>query len=338
MNQSTHGVSGWRLLATLAATAALAACNEGSDSKVTTDALTAVGVPSGSLVLVGAPPTEVTSGVSYFFQPYAMNANGAVSFSIQGKPEWMQFDASTGVLSGTPAAGDIGSSADIAVVATTANASGSIGPFKVLVKNADFAAPSLPNTSPVISGTAPSTIVANQSYSFAPTTFDAEGAALSFSVANRPSWATFNTATGQLSGTPTAASVGMQSDILIRVSDGFVTVALPAFSINVTQPSETTSPPTNTTPATSGSGSALVSWSPPLQNTDGSMLTDLTGFNIYYGKDPNNLTLTVQLDCGGCLWHNLTNLDSGTWYFAVKSYNRLGTESGFSTIESKTIS
>ena len=68
------------------------------------------------------------------------------------------------------------------------------------------------------------------------------------------------------------------------------------------------------------------------------MLTDLTGFNIYYGKDPNNLTLTVQLDCAGCLWHNITDLSPGTWYFAVKSYNRVGTESAMSPIISKTIS
>ena len=84
-------------------------------------------------------------------------------------------------------------------------------------------------------------------------------------------------------------------------------------------------------------GTALVSWSAPLVNEDGSMLTDLTGFNVYYGQDPGNLDHTYQLDCGWCLWHLFGDLGPGTWYFAVKAYNRDGIEGSSSGMANKTI-
>ena len=82
----------------------------------------------------------------------------------------------------------------------------------------------------------------------------------------------------------------------------------------------------------------MVSWSPPSQNTDGSTLLDLTGFHIYFGKDPANLDQVILLDCHWCLWTKVSNLGPGTWYFAVTSFNKAGNESAMSRIMSKTIS
>jgi len=47
----------------------------------------------------------------------------------------------------------------------------------------------------------------------------------------KPSWATFDTTTGLLSG---LAVKGTYSGIVITVSDGCATASLPAFSIKVT--------------------------------------------------------------------------------------------------------
>ncbi|MBJ6749131.1 putative Ig domain-containing protein [Geomonas anaerohicana] len=83
---------------------------------------------------------------------------------------------------------------------------------------------------PVISGTPPSTSTAGTYYSFTPTASDADSSNLTFSIINKPSWATFATATGTLSGTPTP---GSYNDIQISVGDGTFTTLLSSFSINV---------------------------------------------------------------------------------------------------------
>jgi parallel beta-helix repeat protein len=71
-------------------------------------------------------------------------------------------------------------------------------------------------------------------YAFQPTASDADGDTLTFSIAGRPSWAAFDTATGKLSGTPAAGDVASDAGIVISVSDGSnPSVSLPAFTITV---------------------------------------------------------------------------------------------------------
>ena len=89
------------------------------------------------------------------------------------------------------------------------------------------------NRAPVISGTPATSVVAGQAYSFQPTASDADGDALAYSITGRPSWATFNTQTGRLSGTPSGSNVGSFNNVLISVSDGIAVSSLPAFSIRV---------------------------------------------------------------------------------------------------------
>jgi Fibronectin type III domain len=137
-----------------------------------------------------------------------------------------------------------------------------------------------------------------------------------------PAWASFSSSTGTLSGTPASASAGTYSNIIISVSDGTTSVALPAFSISVTQVS---------------SGSVTLSWTPPTQNTDGSALTNITGYKVHYGTSAGNLTQTVQVANPGLTTYVLSNLSSATWYFGVTAYTSTGAESALSNIGTKTI-
>ncbi|TMN63495.1 hypothetical protein CWB85_21680, partial [Pseudoalteromonas sp. S1727] len=57
---------------------------------------------------------------------------------------------------------------------------------------------------------------------------------LSFSIINKPSWASFNTSTGELSGTPDNSHVGSYAAITISVSDGTVSASLAPFTLAVT--------------------------------------------------------------------------------------------------------
>jgi hypothetical protein len=107
----------------------------------------------------------------------------------------------------------------------------------------------------------------------------------------------------------------------------------------------TTSGTTATTTTTAASpvanpalGQAVLSWNPPLENTDGTLLTDLAGYKIYYGTDMAILNNVVNLPWGGNVVYTVQNLAAGTWYFTVRAYNSLGVESDYSETASKTIS
>jgi hypothetical protein len=179
-----------------------------------------------------------------------------------------------------------------------------------------------------ISGTPMTGVTVGTQYSFTPTASDSDGGKLAFSIKNAPAWASFNATTGQLSGSPKATDTGMTMNIVITAADGTATAALPAFSITVTA---TPGTPTPTT------GTATVSWVAPTANTNGTALTNLAGFKIYYGTNSASLTQIEQVSSAGVTDYVVSGLTSGTWYFAVTSYTSDGTESARSATSSKTI-
>jgi hypothetical protein len=76
---------------------------------------------------------------------------------------------------------------------------------------------------------------------------------------------------------------------------------------------------------------------PPTENSDGSALTNLAGYTVYYGTSPSNLTQSLKVTNPGLSAYTMTNLSSGTWYFAVTSYSSAGVESTRSGTVSTTI-
>jgi endoglucanase len=99
-----------------------------------------------------------------------------------------------------------------------------------------------------ISGTPPTIATVGKYYSFTPTVAGSTGSRLRYSIANRPSWAYFWTPTGHLTGTPSSNSPTSTDGIVISVSNGTSTKALPAFDINVTKAVATGIPPTAASP------------------------------------------------------------------------------------------
>jgi hypothetical protein len=184
-------------------------------------------------------------------------------------------------------------------------------------------APTGANQAPTIQGKSAASVLANQVYSFEPAATDPDSDVLTFSATNLPSWAIIDSSTGRITGTPSSADVGTYDGIVISVSDGHSTAALPSFSITVSE---------------NASGTATLSWMPPTQNTDGSALTDLFGFQILYGHSPDNLDKSITLANPGLSSYVLENLSSGTWYFTVVAVNSIGMTSPLSNIASKTIS
>lgn len=127
------------------------------------------------------------------------------------------------------------------------------------------------NTAPTISGTPATSVAAGQSYSFTPSAYDAQGNALSFSILNRPAWASFSSSTGRLSGTPGSSSVGEYIDIRISVSDGRLSTSLAPFSITVLQANR--APAISGAPATSAREGQAYAFTPAASDPDGDRLT-----------------------------------------------------------------
>ena len=183
--------------------------------------------------------------------------------------------------------------------------------------------PTALNQTPTITGAPPRSVLEGQPYDFTPTAADPDGDPLTFSIARKPAWATFDKTTGRLSGTPDAQSVGTFTNIGITVSDGQASAALSNFDISVNA---------------IAMGTATLSWNPPTANTDGSALTNLSGYRIYYGRNQNNLSESVVLNNPGLSRYVVENLTPARWYFTMTSVNSGGTESDRSALVSKTIS
>ena len=96
------------------------------------------------------------------------------------------------------------------------------------------------------------------------------------------------------------------------------------------------------TPAPSPPGpvttySATVSWSVPLLNTDGTSLTDISGYRIYYGTSADDLSQSILISAPGITNHVVSGLAPGTYYIAVVTLNSMGIPSDLSTPASATV-
>ncbi len=219
-------------------------------------------------VISGTPAVSVAAGSVYTFQPKATDADGdTLSFSISNKPGWASFNPATGRMSGTPGTGSVGSYGNIVIAVSDRRTTARLPAFSIRVLAA--------NRAPVISGTPATSVVVGKGYSFQPSASDADGNTLSFSIVNKPGWASFNPATGRLSGTPGTGSVGSYGYIMIGVNDGKVAVFLPVFSIrvNAATTSANRPPVISGTPGTAVVAGSAYSFQPSATDADGNTLS-----------------------------------------------------------------
>ena len=93
-------------------------------------------------------------------------------------------------------------------------------------------------------------------------------------------------------------------------------------------------PPPPVPPAT---GKVTLNWARPTSNEDGSALTDLAGYKVYYGRAPYELKKNVNVHGGKVTSVEIQELAHGSWYFAIASYNSAGVESSKSGVVTTTI-
>jgi hypothetical protein len=313
--------AGTRSLLMIIAAVALAGCLP-SEPDVDPNAPPPGSGPSNSAPsIAGTPNVNATVGVSYLFQPTALDADGdTLTFTATGLPGWASINAQTGLVSGMPSS--TGTTGTIVVRVSDGLASASLPGFQITVSNSNTTPP---NQSPTIGGSPQTNVAAGASYSFTPTASDPENGTLAFSISmngvagSKPSWSTFSTTTGQLSGTAQAGTY----NIVIGVTDPEGASAFLSFSLTVAAGNPT--------------GTAALSWTAPTQNTDGTPLMDLAGYRVYHGTNAGSLNDVVELQGTNTTNYTFNALASGTHYFAVSAYNASGVESALSGIGSKVI-
>jgi hypothetical protein len=74
-------------------------------------------------------------------------------------------------------------------------------------------------------------------------------------------------------------------------------------------------------------GAVTLSWTPPTENEDGSALTDLAGYWIYWRDTSGSDTRSMKIDNPGLSTIVIDNLTAGTYEFAMTSFNVGGVES-----------
>ncbi len=200
-------------------------------------------------------------------------------------------------------------------LAITAGCGGSGGSGGSVGASGDMPLPNGGNAPPVLAGTPVTLAWQGDTYAFAPRAMDADGDSLEFRIDNMPSWAAFDVSTGRLTGVPSQLDVGTYPGIRIGASDGQHQAWLPVFDVTVRPVA---------------AGGVTVTWEPPYENTDDSPLDDLTGFNIYWGLDPQQADNVVAVAGRDTTEHRFEGLAPGIYYFATTAVNAFGIESEIS--------
>jgi hypothetical protein len=180
----------------------------------------------------------------------------------------------------------------------------------------------LGNQAPNISGNPSPAVNIGDQYSFTPSASDPDGDELTFNVQGLPGWASFSSSTGRITGTPSMADEGSYGSIAVSVTDGKLSTSLPTFSIDAVSASL---------------GSVTLSWTPPTMNEDGTVLTDLASYKIYYGVAAGNYPSQVRIDNPGISTYVVDNLAPNTYYFVSTAINASGVESSYSNMATKTV-
>jgi hypothetical protein len=198
----------------------------------------------------------------------------------------MYFYQRSGALYGVARTRQVGTYANITISVSDGTSTATLAPFTITVQVAGTTPPAptptpTENRAPTISGSPSASVVAGQPYSFVPSASDPDGNQLMFSVQNKPTWASFSTVNGAITGTPTSTNAGLYSNISIRVTDGSLSATLPSFAINVTVPPPPTAPPPpenrpptiSGTPASSVTAGTAYTFAPVASDPDGNTLS-----------------------------------------------------------------
>ncbi len=173
------------------------------------------------------PITVATQDTGYSYTIKAVDADPDDEITLQAttKPEWLNFDPTTGVLSGTPSSAEVGlRNHNVVITATDTDGESATQSFTiyVVISNEHLQFPDIPITS----------AVEDMPYSHRVTSISTDTqASTGLQVTTKPGWLNFDASSGLLSGTPTGADVGPHSVTLWAYGAG---TTQQSFTITVT--------------------------------------------------------------------------------------------------------
>ncbi len=302
----------WRNFIIIAVVLLLPGCGSKSGEETTSPATK---TKFDSYTLKNRPPTSILESETYSYTPiFTPPIEKGVVFTITNPPKWTLFNPATGTISGRPSQADIGTDSNIIIKTTIGNTTLTTAPFSITVEEN--------NLPPQISGTPEkTTFYASRWYTFTPTAYDPEGSRLKFFISNTPGWISFDENTGTISSQPTIDDIGSEYEITISVSDGKNMTDLEPFTLSVEAGIET----------------ALISWTPPTKNRDGTVLEDLAGYKIYYGSEAGKYNESITLSSLEITAYTIKNLPLPEYFFAMTAFDIYGNESEFSETVNKRI-
>lgn len=74
-------------------------------------------------------------------------------------------------------------------------------------------------------------------------------------------------------------------------------------------------------------GSVTLSWVAPTERADGTPLTELAGYRVYYGRMSETYDYEIEVSNPGLVTYVVENLVPGDWYFVVAAFDSEGLES-----------
>jgi len=135
------------IAAAVVMSASLAACGDDSGSSasqavststsgfpIDRTATTPTTATAAAVQITGSPATSATVGQAYSFQPtVAGAASTAVKFSIANTPPWAKFDPTTGKLTGTPSASQVGTYKGVTISVVAGTTTVALPAFSIVV-------------------------------------------------------------------------------------------------------------------------------------------------------------------------------------------------------------
>ena len=183
----------------------ISSCGDDND-----DTIQPIPVANSAPAISSADTDTASIGTLFNYTLTATDADGdTLTYQASLLPAWLTFDAAIAELSGTPPAGSAG---DYQVTLAASDGMNSTPVFLTI---------SIANSAPVITSTAGNNGVIGSAYSYTLTANDADADTLIYSSVTLPAWATFDAASGALTGTPTTAG---DSEVELSVSDGEASV------------------------------------------------------------------------------------------------------------------
>jgi hypothetical protein len=166
-------------------------------------------------IITSAPLATVQEDAAYSYTLIARDyETSGLTKSVVEKPDWLNFNTSTGELSGTPGNDNVG---DATVTLRVSDGLVDVDQtFTLTVENV--------NNAPEVTSTPELAVQEDVIYTYTFTAEDIDASEiLTLSAPLLPSWLAFNASTGVLSGTPTNAQVGLNAtatfDVTLRATD-----------------------------------------------------------------------------------------------------------------------